>query len=58
MKAMPTKTALTFGDLVAHFYDSYGEGNARGVLRLAVKANLVVLRGRNVYVVSRATRKA
>ena len=51
-------TALTFGNLVANFYDTYGERNAKGVLRLAVKANLVVLRGRDAYVVSRATRKA
>ena len=58
MKAPRTMTALTFGNLVANFYDTYGERNAKGVLRLAVKANLVVLRGRDAYVVSRATRKA
>jgi hypothetical protein len=58
MNATRTKTALTFGDLVANFYDTYGECNAKGVLRLVIKANLVALRGRDVYVVSRATRKA
>jgi len=55
---MPTKAALTFGGLVANFYNAYGERNAKGVLRLAFKTNLVVFRGRNRCVVSRATGKA
>jgi hypothetical protein len=58
MNATQTKAALTFGNLVANFYDTYGERNAKGVLRLAFKTNLVVFRGRGVYLVSRATRKA
>jgi hypothetical protein len=48
---------MTFGDLIANLYDTYGERNAKGVLRLAVKANLVAIRGPNRYVVSRATGK-
>lgn len=58
MKTMRAKEVLTFGDLVANFYNTYGERKAKGVLRLAVKTDLVVFRGPNRYVVSRATRKA
>ena len=50
---MPSITGLTFGGLVANFYNTFGERNAKGVLRLAVKAGLVGFRGRNHYVVSR-----
>lgn len=57
MKTRPSKTGLTFGGLVANFYDTYGAGSAKGVLRLAIQANLIVFQGRNRYVVSRATRK-
>jgi len=57
MKATPTMAALTFGGLIANFYNAYGERNAKGVLRLAFKTNLVVFRGRNRCVVSRATGK-
>ena len=57
MKPGPTKTGMTFGGLIANFYNAYGERNAKGVLRLAVKANLVAFRRPNRYVVSRATRK-
>ena len=46
---------MTFGDLIANFYNPYGERNAKGVLRLAVKANLVAIHGPVRYVVSRAT---
>lgn len=53
MKPVSAKTTLTFGSLVANFYNTYGERNAKGVLRLAIKAGLVGFRGRNHYVVSR-----
>ena len=53
-----TMTGLTFGGLIASLYNTYGERNANGVLRLAIKTNLVVFRGPNRYVVSRVTRKA
>ena len=53
MKHMPTKTELTFGGLIVNFYNTFGERNAKGVLRLAVKAGLVGFRGRNHYLVSR-----
>jgi len=53
MKSTPTKTGLTFGGLVVNFYNTFGERNAKGVLRLAIKAGLIGFRGRNHYVVSR-----
>ena len=58
MATRPTKTGLTFGSLVANFCNTYGERRAKGILRLAVKANLVVFPGLDRYVVSRATRNA
>jgi hypothetical protein len=58
MKTRPTTTRLTLGGLIESFYNTYGERNAKGVLRLAVKANLIAFRGSDRYVVSRATRKA
>ena len=50
---MPSITGLTFGGLVANFYNTFGERNAKGVLRLAVKAGLVGFCERNHYVVNR-----
>ncbi len=58
MKTTPSNAALTFGGLIENFYNAYGERNAKGVLRLAFKTNLVVFRGRNRCVVSRGTGKA
>ena len=58
MKTATTKTAMTFGGLVASFYHTYGDRKAKGLLRLAVKANLVVFRGTDHQVVSRVTGKA
>lgn len=57
MKTAPATSALTVGGLVENFYNTYGERNAKGVLRLAFKTNLVVFRGRYHCVVSRATGK-
>ena len=53
MKTVLAKTGPTFGGLVVNFYNTFGERNAKGVLRLAVKAGLIGFRGRNHYVVSR-----
>jgi len=58
MATRPTKAGLTFGSFVANFCNTYGERKAKGILRLAVKVNLVVFQGLDRYVVSRATRKA
>jgi len=58
MKTATAKTALTFGGLVASFYNAHGERNAKWVLRLAMKVNFFVLRGIAYYVTSGATGKA
>jgi hypothetical protein len=58
MTSRPTKAGLTFGSLVANLCDTYGERRAKGILRLAIKANFVVFQGLDRYVVSRATRNA
>jgi hypothetical protein len=47
MRAKLPKKALTFGDAVENVYDVYGQQRAKGFLRLAVKAQLIVFRGRN-----------
>jgi len=57
MKTKPSRKALTFGDLVANFYHTYGERRAGGVLRLLIKAELVGFRGRNRYVLNRGNGK-
>jgi hypothetical protein len=58
MKTKPTKKELTFGDLIANFYNAYGKRRAEGFLRLLIKAHLVEFRGRTRYVFSRGNRKA
>jgi len=58
MTSRPTKAGLTLGGLIANLCNTYGERKAKGILRLAVKANLVVFPGLDPYVVSRDTRKA
>ena len=52
MKTRTTKKALTFGELVASFYRAYGHRRAKGILQLAVKAHLVVFRGRSRFILS------
>jgi len=49
VKTNPKRT-LTFGELIEDFYTAYGKRRAKGILRLAVKAHLVVFRGRDRYV--------
>jgi hypothetical protein len=44
MKIKPEKTAPTFGDLIASGYRACGRRRAIGIIRLAVKARLVVFR--------------
>ena len=50
MKTNQSK-APTFGDLIAAVYSACGRRRARGILRLAVNAHLVVFRGRNRYLI-------
>lgn len=51
MKTDANKKSLTFGDLVAATYRAWGARRARGLVRLAVNAHLVVFRGRQRFVI-------
>jgi hypothetical protein len=44
MKANYKKKALTFGDLVETVYNACGNRRARGIIRLAIDAHVVVFR--------------
>ena len=54
MKAAQNKQRLRFGDLIASVYDACGKRRARGTLRLAVNARLVVFRGPQRFVISKS----
>jgi hypothetical protein len=43
--------ALTFGELIATVYSACGKRRARGILRLALDARLIMFPGRYRYVV-------
>jgi hypothetical protein len=51
MKTIGNKKSLTFGDLVAASYRAWGAGRAKGLMRLAVNAHLVVFRGSQRFVI-------
>jgi hypothetical protein len=51
MKANRMEKGLTFGKLIVTVYSACGKRRARGILRLALLAHLVVFRGRNRYVI-------
>jgi hypothetical protein len=51
MKPIGNKKSLTFGDLVAASYRAWGAGRAKGLVRLAVNAHLVVFRGQQRFVI-------
>jgi hypothetical protein len=57
MRTKPSKKALTFGDLVANFYHTYGKRKGKGILRLLIKAEIVGFHGRDRYVLSRGNGK-
>jgi hypothetical protein len=52
MKTQPEKKPLMFGDFVAGAYRAWGERRATGIIRLAVKAQLIEFRGRERFVIS------
>lgn len=52
MKTIRDKKSLTFGDLIAATYRVWGAHRAKGVVRLAVNAHLVVFRGQQRLVIS------
>jgi hypothetical protein len=51
MKSAGHKKTLTFGDIVAASYRAWGAGRAKGLVRLAVNAHLVVFRGEQRFVI-------
>ena len=51
MKTNHKKKALTFGDFIAAAYRAWGSRRARGLVRLALNAHLVVFRGRQRFVI-------
>ena len=51
MKTNGKKKTLTFGDFIAATYRAWGSHRAKGLLRLAVNAHLVVFRGQQRFVI-------
>jgi hypothetical protein len=51
MKTNHKKRALTFGDFIAAAYRAWGARRARGLVRLALNAHLVVFRGQQRFVI-------
>jgi hypothetical protein len=52
MKVPTGKRPLTFGDFIAGSYRAWGKGRAEGIIRLAVKAQLIEFRGQERFVIS------
>jgi hypothetical protein len=52
MKANDRKRAMRFGDFIAGAYRVWGARRAKGLVWLAVKAQLIVFRGRQRCVIS------
>ena len=52
MKSQPPKKALTFGDFVAGSYRAWGKRRANGIIRLAIKAQMIEFRGPQRYEIS------
>jgi hypothetical protein len=52
MKTNPSKKPLTFGEFVAGRYHVWGRRRALGIIRLAIKANLIEFHGQQRFVIS------
>jgi hypothetical protein len=52
MKINQEKKALTFGDLIESVYRACGKRRARGIIRLAAKARLIVFQGHGRLMIS------
>lgn len=52
MKFDPAKKALTFGEFIMAAYDAWGKPQAKGIVWLAVNAQLVEFRGPRRFVIS------
>jgi len=57
MKTYGKKKALTFGEFIAATYRAWGPHRARGLVRLAVNANLVVFQGSQRFVIQEEQRE-
>jgi len=51
MRTIADKKPFTFGDLVAAAYRARGARRAKGLVRLAVNAHLVVFQGQQRFVI-------
>lgn len=51
MKTNGKNRALTFGDFIAAVYRAWGADRAKGLVRLAVNARLVLFRGRYHFMI-------
>jgi len=51
MKSNCRKKALTLGEFIADVYDGCGKRKARGIVRLAIKAQLIEFRGHQRFVI-------
>jgi hypothetical protein len=51
MKTNSTKKPLTFGDFVAGVYHAWGKRKAKGIVKLAIKMNLIEFRGTERYMI-------
>jgi hypothetical protein len=49
MKTNHKKKALTLGEFIAGIYDACGRQKARGIVRLAIKAQWVEFRGHDRF---------
>jgi hypothetical protein len=52
MKTQPAKKPLTFGEFIAGSYRAWGKRRANGIIRLALKAQMIEFRGQQHYVIS------
>jgi hypothetical protein len=52
MQTRDRKQPLTFGDFVAGVYRAWGNPKAGGIVKRAIKMNLIEFRGPDRYVVS------
>jgi hypothetical protein len=57
MKPKHAGRVLTFGDLIANFYRTYGRHKAKGILRLVLKAQFVKFCGPHRFILSRNKEK-
>jgi hypothetical protein len=52
MKTSPKRKTLTFGDFIAHVYETSGKRRARAIVVHAVNAHLLQFRGPELFLIS------